>query len=48
MSNNPLIVIKVSRFLSLINSIYEMHAHDVDAMLENLATTASVSSMNLV
>ena len=46
MSNNPEIHINVSLFLSLNISMQEI-GHTVNAMLENLATTRCVSSMNL-
>ena len=41
MSNNPLTHIKVSLSLSLNISIYELRAHNLDAILEILATTCS-------
>ena len=47
MNNNLLIEVKVSLFLSLNISIYEQRAHNIDAMLEILVTTCSVSSMNI-
>ena len=40
-SNNPLTHIKVSLSLSLNISIYELRAHNIDAILEILATTCS-------
>ena len=41
MSNNPLIYIEVSPSLSLNISIYELCAHNIDAILEILVTTCS-------
>ena len=46
MSNNPVIKIEVSLFLSLNINIYEI-TRTVNEMLENLATTALVSLINL-
>ena len=46
MSNNPVIKIEVSLFLSLNINIYE-NTRTVNEMLENLATTALVSLINL-
>ena len=47
MSNNPLTYIKVSLTLSLNISIYELRAHNIDAILEILAATCSCASMNI-
>ena len=41
MSNNPLTYLKVSLSLSLNISIYELRDHNIDAILEILATTCS-------